>query len=327
MFCSTIIPTIGRATLARTVESVLAQSIDAGESEIIVVNDSGQPLPVAAWQQAPTVRIIETLRHERSVARNTGAALAQGCYLHFLDDDDWLLPGALKSFELLAQQAKSAGWLYGAAQLVDRSERPLIQLQHNLAGNAFVQVMAGEWIPLQASLIKASAFFTVGGFNPLLAGPEDIDLLRRIALHEDLAGMPTAVACVGMGQTNSTTDHARHAERSRWAREQILHAPGVFARLQRSVVGSSWHGRLVRIYLTSLLWNLQRGNFATAVSRAMYAVAGLGNAGRHAFSGHFWQALRRGYASETFQRGWDTRQETTDTRRTLTPHASSVLTK
>jgi hypothetical protein len=42
-------------------------------------------------------------------------------------------------------------------------------------------VMAGEWIPLQASLIEAKTFFTVGGFNPLITGPEDIDLLRRIA--------------------------------------------------------------------------------------------------------------------------------------------------
>ena len=303
MFCSTIIPTIGRATLARAVESVLAQSSDEGKNEIIVVNDSGQPLPVAPWQQEPKVRIIATMRHERSTARNTGAALAQGCYLHFLDDDDWLLPGALKSFETLAQQAKQAGWLYGASQLVDRAERPLIQLQHNLAGNAFVQAMAGEWIPLQASLIKANAFFAVGGFNPLIAGPEDIDLLRRIALHADIAGMSAVVACIGMGQTNSSTDHARHAERSRWAREQILNAPHVFARLRQSAASSGWHGRLVRIYLTSLLWNLQHKNFATAASRAAYAVAGLGIAGRHTFSSQFWQALRRGYESETFQRG------------------------
>ncbi len=318
MFCSTIIPTVGRATLARAVESVLAQSIGAGENEIIVVNDSGQPLPVAAWQQAPTVRIIETMRHERSVARNAGAALAHGHYLHFLDDDDWLLPGALKSFAMLAQQAKGAGWLYGAAQLVDRAGRPLIQLQHNLAGNAFVQVMAGEWIPLQSSLIKASAFFAVGGFNPLLAGPEDIDLLRRIALHEDLAGTQAVVAWIGMGYTNSTTDHARHSQRSRWAREHILNTPGVFARLRRSAADSGWSGRLVRIYLTSLLWNLQHSNGATATSRAAYAVAGLGSAGRHTFSRSFWRALRCGYASETFQRGWARVQETTNDERQTT---------
>ena len=38
--------------------------------------------------------VVNTHHSERSVARNTGAALSHGDYLHFLDDDDILLPGA-----------------------------------------------------------------------------------------------------------------------------------------------------------------------------------------------------------------------------------------
>jgi len=45
MFCSTIIPTIGRATLARAVQSVLEQDFTAADYEVIIVNDSGKPLP------------------------------------------------------------------------------------------------------------------------------------------------------------------------------------------------------------------------------------------------------------------------------------------
>ena len=98
MFCSTVIPTIGRSTLSRAVCSVLQQSFTADEFEVIVVNDSGSPLPDADWQHSDHVRVLHTNRRERSVARNTGAAIAEGRYLHFLDDDDWLLPGALKTF-------------------------------------------------------------------------------------------------------------------------------------------------------------------------------------------------------------------------------------
>jgi len=89
-FCSTIIPTIARLKLERAVESALAQPLSPDEHEIIVVNDSARPLPAAIWQKAPNVSIVSTNRHERSIARNTGAALATGRYLHFLDDDDWL---------------------------------------------------------------------------------------------------------------------------------------------------------------------------------------------------------------------------------------------
>jgi len=64
--------------------------------------------------------------------------------------------------------------------------------------------MAGEWIPLQASLIKTKAFFAVGGFNPHISGPEDIDLLRRIALEGDIAGVQALVAYIVRGEAGST---------------------------------------------------------------------------------------------------------------------------
>jgi glycosyltransferase involved in cell wall biosynthesis len=152
MFFSTIIPTVGRPTLSRSVDSVLNQEFTAEDVEVIVVNDAGTHLPGASWQRSPNVRILNTNRHERSVARNTGAAVAKGRYLHFLDDDDWLAEDAIQEFWHLAQASQTA-WLYGGSQLVDRAGNPLLQLHHRLQGNCFMQVLAGEWIPLQASLI------------------------------------------------------------------------------------------------------------------------------------------------------------------------------
>src|SRR3970040_2395364 len=109
MFCSAIIPTVGRSTLTRAVESVLTQSLPASAFEAIVVNDSGVPLPEADWQKSGRVQVVTTNRRERSVARNTGAAAANGRYLHFLDDDDWLFPNAYRYlFEL--SQASHAKW-------------------------------------------------------------------------------------------------------------------------------------------------------------------------------------------------------------------------
>ena len=80
---STIIPTVGRATLSHAVQSVIDQQLYGEEVEIIVVNDSGQPLPKMSWMDAPNLQIIDTNHRERSVARNAGAAIARGKYLHF----------------------------------------------------------------------------------------------------------------------------------------------------------------------------------------------------------------------------------------------------
>jgi len=119
MFCSTVIPTIGRPTLTRAVESVLSQKLPDDEFEVIVVNDTGTPLARSAWQESERALTVTTNRRERSVARNTGAAIASGEYLHFLDDDDWLLEGALAEFRTLASESEEA-LIYGTAELIDR---------------------------------------------------------------------------------------------------------------------------------------------------------------------------------------------------------------
>lgn len=302
MFCSTIVPTIGRATLSRAVDSVLTQAFDSEDFEVIVVNDSGRPLPEAEWQRSSQVRILDTNRRERCVARNTGAAVARGRYLHFLDDDDWMLPGAFHSLWELSLTTDAA-WLYGSSQLVDREGRPLLQLRHDVRGNCFVQVMAGEWVPLQSSLIRADAFFAIGGFAPLVTGREDIDLCRRIALRGDLVGTEAVVACIGMGAEGSSTDHDRASRYARRAREPILDEPGAFRRLRTSADSGVWWGRVARVYLTSAIWNLQHRKGFTAASRAAIGLAACALASRHLLTSDFWRAVARPYFSETFSRG------------------------
>jgi glycosyltransferase involved in cell wall biosynthesis len=302
MFCSTIIATIGRNTLSRAVNSVLSQSFEYEGFEVILVNDSGKPLPGEDWHKFQQVSIIHTNRRERSVARNAGAAMARGRYLHFLDDDDWLLPNALKGFWDLSQ-TQTPAWMYGGTQLVDRNGNKLIQLHHEISGNCFLQAMAGEWIPLQSSLIDARLFHEIGGFNPLLTGPEDIDLLRRISLHGEVAELNRLVACIEMGNQGSTTNYITHPELSRWAREQILDFSGSFSRMRAGANSSFWYGKFTRIYLTSIIWGIQHKRLFTALSRFFNGMWGMTLSGRFALSRDFWRSLIQPYQSITFEKG------------------------
>lgn len=302
MFVSTIIPTIGRASLDRAVESVLAQQL-SDPFEVIVVNDSGLPLPTSDWQRSPQVRVLTTMRHERSVARNSGAAIAVGRYLHFLDDDDWLLPGALSTLKELADNTNGL-WLYGGSQLVDRQVNKLIELHHNLAGNCALQVMAGEWIPLQSSLFETDLFFRLGGFNPLIPGAEDIDWTRRVALKTNIAGTRGLVACIGMGTEGSTTDYGRSRRLIQSTREFVLDQPGVFTRLRAGMTSAYWAGRLSRIFLTSAFWNLRDWRITTAVSRTAFGLASVLTSGFRMLAPDFWSALTQPYRNDSFQRGF-----------------------
>jgi len=303
IFCSAIIPTVGRASLSRAVESVLQQTLPEDDFEVLVINDAGKPLPEEKWQDSKKVQIVNTNQRERSVARNTGAAIARGQYVHFLDDDDWLDSEAYLHLWELSRTNQHAKWLYGISQLVDRQNNPLIQLRHNLHGNCFAQAMSGEWIPLQASLIERETFLRVGGFNPLLTGPEDIDLLRRILREEEIAETPNPVAYITMGGEGSTTDYDQHPRSSRWARENSLDATDAYQRMRSSAVGLFWRGRMLRVYLTSAVWNLTHRRFFTAANRLFLSTYTVLAAGLYIFSKDFWGAVWKPYASLTFEKG------------------------
>ena len=291
MFSSTIIPTINRPTLSRAVCSVLQQDFTADDFEVIVVNDSGRPLPEMEWQRSKRVRVIDTNRHERSFARNTAAAVARGEYLHFLDDDDILLPGAMVAFWELSQKAKDAAWLNGSWQTVDNEGRLVNEFHPGLNGDIFALLVSGEGLPLQASLIKAVEFFRAGGYDPspILTGVEDRDIGRRLALSGTIACTLVVVAQIRIGEVGSSTNWAAIAEGDRWGREKSLQVQSSLGRLLASARSSYWRGRVSRAYFASMFWNLKRRSPLVATSRF---VAGLAVSGLNIFSADYWRGLR-----------------------------------
>jgi glycosyltransferase involved in cell wall biosynthesis len=292
-FCAVIIPTIGRDTLKRAVVSVLNQNFDMAEIEVIVVNDSGRPLPLEQWQQSERVQIIHTTRRERSVARNTGAAIAKSQYLYFLDDDDWLLPGAMTAFWHLSQQAPHAVWLHGGIQVVDESDLPIAEENSGMTGNCLAQIMGGAWVPLQSSLISTQAFFMVGGYNLHIRGTEDQDLCRRLALFGDFANTKTVVACLFRGQTwYTSTDYGRGPEDTRLSRDYIASQPGTFLKMWHSVNSPYWYGRVAHIYFSLALWNIRQRRWLIGSSRLIFGCTAFLGTGRYLLDRRFWQAMK-----------------------------------
>ena len=72
-----MIATIGRATLYRAILSVILQELKQAEYEVMVVNASDYPLSKTEWEQSERAHTIETNRHERTIACNSGAAVAR----------------------------------------------------------------------------------------------------------------------------------------------------------------------------------------------------------------------------------------------------------
>lgn len=113
---SVVIPTYNRRVfLEEAVGSCLAGN-DAIEVEVVVVDDGStdgtRDYLRSLADRDPRVRPIYQEHQGAQVARNRGLAEARGQTVKFLDDDDYLLPGALrKQYETL--QESGADVCYG----------------------------------------------------------------------------------------------------------------------------------------------------------------------------------------------------------------------
>ena len=293
VFCTVIIPTIGRDSLTRAVTSVLEQNFNQEPIEIVVVNDSGHPLSPQAWQVDARVEIIHTQRRERCVARNTGAAIARGRYLFFLDDDDWILPGALQALWVLSLEQPGAIWLYGGVRVIGRLGANLGEVNAGLSGNALAQVIGGAWVPLQSSIISSNAFFAAGGFDPAIFVTQDQDLCRRLALIGDLAYTPAVVGCLFRGNDwETSTNYHWGPHFTRVSREKVVQEEGSLKRMLASADSAYWHGRVFHVYAGLALWHLRNRVFCRFLSCTFMAILIFLTAGIHVATGEFWQGLR-----------------------------------
>lgn len=145
--------------------------------EAIVVNDSGQPLPLSADPRVRTVTAPTHAGRRSSIARNAGFAQARAPFTVPLDADDYLLPTALETL-LRGHAAHEAcytyGWHYGLNRHgawglfrspdYDREKLKTFNLH-----------------PITA-LIPTAAIQAVGGCDEDAPGLEDWTLWLRLAM-------------------------------------------------------------------------------------------------------------------------------------------------
>lgn len=301
---SIIIPTIGRPTLRRAVQSALEQELPEGDLEVIVVNDSGQPLDHAIGLPADSrITVVTTNRRGLSVARNTGAAVAKGRYLLFLDDDDWLATNALIHLLCKIAQDPEHVVVYGGVRLVDDAGRTLGTLNLGMAGNCACHMLAGAWIPCGSALIVVNAYFTAGGTDVKMGPSEEMDMFRRLAMMGTFGNTSEIIVNVLRGSGWATTvNYEKAVNNLRISRERVLDQKAALPRMIQSAQGPYWQGRVLKAYLASLYWNTRERRLMTAISRALSIMRILLSIRLAWLHPDFWQALRDSQVPATAQR-------------------------
>ena len=216
MKISAVIPVYnGEHTIARAIDSVLAQTRPA--DEVIVIDDGSTDQTVKSVQAyGDTVILIQQQNAGASVTRNTGIEAATGDWIAFLDGDDEWLPDNLKlQSEHLAQHPDlewtTANYYRCDCQqnhthTADMSPAAIRQCRSvEVADGFFPDYLApcayGAKGHTDTMLIRRDLLMRAGLFLPGQKRMNDIDLWYRIAYLQPRFGFvyePLAVYHLGV---------------------------------------------------------------------------------------------------------------------------------
>lgn len=189
---SVVIPTYERAAfVVSAVQSVLAQTLAA--HEIIVLDDASTDDTAAVLQRYVDAGQIVLARHnsnrERGAARNSGADLATGDYLVFLDSDDVMEPGCLADAALAARAHEMPGLLHCRHRLVDAAGNVVSVSDAPQLGNDPLRALAnGNFLSCSGVFARRDVFATYRFDEALeMVDSEDWELWLRVLTRHDLA--------------------------------------------------------------------------------------------------------------------------------------------
>jgi len=255
-----IIPVFnGERHLATAIGCVLAQTLPA--TEIIVVDDgstdgSAELIRALAAQSAIRMTLISHENMGQSASRNAAAAIASSELLAFLDQDDLWRPTHLERLAepYIAESETGAaeiGWVYSDFDEIDVHGR-IVTRNYMGANGVIGQRLSvidiihrdGMIIP-SASLLRASAYAEVDGFDPLLRGYEDDDLfLRMFRAGWSSVFVPEAVTSFRVHPDSSSTRGIFRDSRVRFYEKVAAELPDD-VRLRRYYVSDVLRPRLL----------------------------------------------------------------------------------
>ena len=200
---SVVIATCNRPdTLVEAVRSALHQ--DGARVEVIVVDDSIDHTAAGAIAALDDDRVRYLTNWQCSqgrpaIPRNTGLALARGALIHFLDDDDLVVPGHYAAASAAFRAHPELAAVFGTIEPFGRNadEIALQRLYFDRAARrarrcarlgsrwAFTAAMlfGPTLLVCSAGIVRRQHVDAIGGFDTAMPLVEDVDFFMRAIRH------------------------------------------------------------------------------------------------------------------------------------------------
>lgn len=183
-----IIPTYNREkTIIRSIESVLKQTYK--NFEIIIVDDNStdntaEKIKNYINKYSNIKYIKHSINKGGSAARNTGANMAKGKYLAFLDSDDEWLERKLEKQVIEFEKNDKVALVYTSFRVLDEKSGNIIRIHKNTKyDDILIKLLYRNVIGTTSSiLVKKECFDEVNGFNENFLSCQDLELYIKLAL-------------------------------------------------------------------------------------------------------------------------------------------------
>lgn len=247
---SVVVRTMGRDTLPKAVASVFAQTYP--RLEVLLVNAAADVGLHSRFDGLGPVRWLGA-EHSlgRSQAANCGLESAQGDWLMFLDDDDWLYPDHVAKLVAATWQGGSTVAYYSDVECVDVSGVPTgAVFQQPYASR---ELLYGNFLPIHSVLFSRKVLSAGARFDPSFDLYEDWDFWLQVEACGAFERVPGVSAAYRIGAGGGAgvvvdADRARLATQAIFAKWALHLDSSVFDELvRRSLDRRQWMSTVDRL--------------------------------------------------------------------------------
>lgn len=189
--------------------------------EVIVINDSPTPESTAFFRSLENdlLRYIQINETGRPAARNAAIAALRSPYLLWLDDDDVLLPHAVRSVSTTLENYPKADVIYSNLLLCNEKLDFLSYIKYEplKPQKQVMQFFRDVVVPNPGTTISKSCFERIGGYDAFFERGQDYDFFARAASNGAMFIHNDCYICLYRAHSKNAATHKQRKDSYKFA--------------------------------------------------------------------------------------------------------------